>query len=182
MCSAWLAAALGSNSAARRSKWKMRCIPRFINTCENGELHYANSTDPSIPAALSDIALGLRGLNNYRLKPHSRARGAGSAKYHGSGEHQMAPDDFATIYDVSPLYTAGIDGTGQKLVVVGQTDIKLSDIQAFPQQVQPAGHGSEADSGSGAVRSGHQPKRSAGSRPGSGMVGSGGAKCTRSFS
>ncbi len=39
---------------------------------ENGELHYANSTNPSIPAALSDIVLGLRGLNNYRLKPRSR--------------------------------------------------------------------------------------------------------------
>ena len=43
----------------------------------------------------------------------------------------MAPDDFATIYDVAPLYTAGIDGTGQKLVIVGQTDINVSDIQAF---------------------------------------------------
>ncbi len=43
----------------------------------------------------------------------------------------MAPDDFATIYDVTPLYTAGIDGTGQKLVIVGQTDINVSDIQAF---------------------------------------------------
>ena len=43
----------------------------------------------------------------------------------------MAPDDFATIYDVTPLYTAGIDGTGQKLVIVGQTDINVSDIDAF---------------------------------------------------
>ena len=43
----------------------------------------------------------------------------------------MAPDDFATIYDVTPLYTAGIDGAGQKLVVAGQTDIEVSDIQAF---------------------------------------------------
>ena len=30
-----------------------------------------------------------------------------------------------------PLYQAGIDGTGQKLVVVGQTAINLSDIQTF---------------------------------------------------
>jgi uncharacterized protein (TIGR03437 family) len=48
-----------------------------------------------------------------------------------SGVHQIAPDDFATIYDVAPLYQAGIDGTGQKLIVVGQTAINLSDIQAF---------------------------------------------------
>jgi len=101
---------------------------------ENGELHYANSTDPSIPAALSDIVLGLRGLNDYRLKPRSRVRANGQRATTGSGDHQMAPDDFATIYDVARLYTAGIDGKGQKLVVVGQTDIKLSDITAFRNQ------------------------------------------------
>jgi uncharacterized protein (TIGR03437 family) len=98
---------------------------------ENGELHYANSTDPSIPAALSDMVLGLRGLNDYRLKPRSRARAPGPRDTTGPGEHQLAPDDFAIIYDVAPLYTAGIDGTGQKLVVIGQTDINVSDIDAF---------------------------------------------------
>jgi uncharacterized protein (TIGR03437 family) len=98
---------------------------------ENGELHYANSTDPSIPAALSDIVLSLRGLNNYRLKPRGRLRSLGPRNTSGGGDHQMAPDDFATIYDVAPLYTAGINGTGQKLAVMGQTDINLSDIQAF---------------------------------------------------
>src|SRR5579862_731692 len=41
---------------------------------ENGELHYANATDPSIPAAFSSVVLSLRGLNNYRLKPQSRIR------------------------------------------------------------------------------------------------------------
>ncbi len=98
---------------------------------ENGELHYANSTDPSIPAALSDIVLGLRGLNDYRLKPRGKVRTLAPRDTTGGGDHQMAPDDFAIIYDVAPLYTAGIDGTGQKLAVVGQTDINLSDIQAF---------------------------------------------------
>ncbi len=98
---------------------------------QDGELHYANSTDPSIPAALSDVALGLRGLNNYRLKPRGRVRALAPRDTTGGGDHQMAPDDFATIYDVAPLYTAGINGTGQKLVVIGQTDINLSDIQAF---------------------------------------------------
>ncbi|MGA2879854.1 MAG: protease pro-enzyme activation domain-containing protein [Bryobacteraceae bacterium] len=103
-------------------------IHRYL---ENGKLHYANSTNPSIPSALSDIVLGMRGLNDYRLKPRSRIRGLNPQDTTGSGEHQMAPDDFATIYDVTPLYTAGIDGTGQKLVIAGQTDINVSDIQAF---------------------------------------------------
>ena len=106
---------------------------------ENGELHYANSADPSIPAALSDMVLGLRGLNNYRLKPRSKLRGPvptldptlAPGDTTGNGAHELAPDDFATIYNVAPLYTAGIDGTGQKLVIVGQTDIQVSDIDAF---------------------------------------------------
>ncbi len=100
---------------------------------ENGELHYANASDPSIPAALADIVLGLRGLNNYRLKPQSRMRRP-VAENNTGREHQIVPDDFATIYDVTPLYAANINGTGQKLAIMGQTDINVSDIQAFRSQ------------------------------------------------
>jgi subtilase family serine protease len=48
-----------------------------------------------------------------------------------SGRHFITPPDFATIYDVTPLYQKGFTGTGQKIVVVGQSDVKLSDVQAF---------------------------------------------------
>ncbi len=46
-------------------------------------------------------------------------------------ENFLAPDDIATIYNIKPLYTAGIDGTNTNLVIVGQTDITLSDITQF---------------------------------------------------
>lgn len=98
---------------------------------QNGAVHYANATNPSVPAALANVVLGMRGLNNFRLKPRNKLRGFAPRDTTGSGDHQMAPDDFATIYDVAPLYAVGIDGTGQKLVIVGQTDISASDIQAF---------------------------------------------------
>ena len=43
----------------------------------------------------------------------------------------IAPGDIATIYDITPLFNAGIDGTGQSLAVVGQTDVFLADINFF---------------------------------------------------
>ncbi len=95
-----------------------------------GELHYANATDPSVPAALANLVSGFHGLNDFRLKPRSLRRGPNPNETSG-GVHQIAPDDFATIYDVAPLLQAGINGTGQKLVVVGQTAINTSDIQSF---------------------------------------------------
>jgi len=47
------------------------------------------------------------------------------------GNHYLAPDDLATIYNMSSLYQAGINGSGQSLVIAGQTQINLSDIQQF---------------------------------------------------
>ena len=49
---------------------------------------------------------------------------------HVSGNHFLAPGDFATIYK-SNRFPAGLDGTGQKIAVVGQTEIDFCDIDAF---------------------------------------------------
>ncbi len=95
----------------------------------NGRTHYANAADASIPAALSGVISSLRGLNDFRLKP--RLKLPINPQLNSGGGHYVAPDDFAAIYHVTPLYQAGIDGAGQKIAVVGQTEIQLSDIQQF---------------------------------------------------
>ena len=45
----------------------------------------------------------------------------------------LAPGDIATLYDINALYNAStpIDGTGQTLAVIGQTDIFITDINDF---------------------------------------------------
>lgn len=102
-----------------------------------GERHFANATNPSVPAMLVPIISGLRGLDDFRPKPQLQTPKANPAGVIGpnytnlSGVHYLAPDDIATIYDLNPLYASGIDGTGQEIVVVGQTDIDSSDIAAF---------------------------------------------------
>ena len=54
-----------------------------------------------------------------------------------SGQIALAPDDLKTIYDIHRLHAAGMDGTGQKIAIVGQTSIDLADIQGFRQDVWP---------------------------------------------
>lgn len=96
-----------------------------------GEPHYASATEPSVPRALADIVLGFRSLHNFQPKH----RGIVKPKFTSSatGNHFLAPDDFATIYDLHNLYNTGIDGTGQEIAVMGQTDFQVQDIRTFRQ-------------------------------------------------
>lgn len=103
-----------------------------------GETHFANAAEPSIPEAISVLVQGIRGLSDFRMKPLLKPRTPTAATPQQpaytsstSGNHYLSPDDFATIYDLKPLYGAGINGAGQKLVVTGQTQINLSDIEQF---------------------------------------------------
>jgi uncharacterized protein (TIGR03437 family) len=103
----------------------------------NGELHYANASEPTIPATLGGVVLAIRGLNDFRLKPAVRKRSVVASPTYTNPNvcsptnYCMAPDDFATIYDVAPLFSSGINGAGQKLVIVGQTEINPTDLSSF---------------------------------------------------
>jgi len=118
----------------------------------DGEERFANATDPSIPKALEGIVAGFRGLNNFRLEPMNVKKSDAttiSPDYFSGGGNYLAPGDIATIYDIGPLYTAGIDGTGMKIAIMGQTDIYPADIAQFrsgfglsanvPQQILATG-------------------------------------------
>jgi subtilase family serine protease len=106
----------------------------------DGEMHFANATALSIPQALTGIVVGFRGLHDFAPKPMGIRSLSGWDKlfmdivhpfYDAGFGHALAPGDVATIYDISPLYTAGIDGNGQSLVIVGQSDIQITDIEEF---------------------------------------------------
>ena len=97
----------------------------------NGNLRYANASEPSIPAALVNVVSGVR-IHNF--KPRSRSRRLKpSFTSNQSGNHYLSPDDFATIYDLHGLYNAGIDGTGEKIAVMGQTKVDYANVTTFRQ-------------------------------------------------
>ena len=56
---------------------------------------------------------GIEGLDDFGLKPLFQLEQPGIVPQFTSGAARyVAPDDFATIYNVTPLYAAGIDGSG----------------------------------------------------------------------
>jgi subtilase family serine protease len=107
------------------------------NYSVNGETHFANAAQISIPSSLAGTVSSVRGLNDFRLKPRlqfAKSREAASNPHFTSGlsgQHYVAPGDFAVIYDVNPLYTAGNTGKGVTIAVIGQTDIVPADITDF---------------------------------------------------
>ncbi len=107
------------------------------NYLVNGEMHFANATEPSVPVALSGVTLAIRNLHNFEPKPRARVREVPGSEVSPhftsslSGDHFLAPADFATIYNLQGLYAAGIDGTGQAIAVIGQSAINLSDVHNF---------------------------------------------------
>jgi Pro-kumamolisin, activation domain/Subtilase family len=99
-----------------------------------GEEHFANSTPLKIPATWSGVITGVRGLNSFRMKPNGIKKQLHAQYYSSFLKSQfLAPGDIATIYNINQLYNSSpvIDGTGQKLAIIGQTDIYLADINDF---------------------------------------------------
>ncbi len=103
----------------------------------NGQMHYANSAEPQIPAALAPVFGGFASLNNFPLKSQSQKLGTATfdPATHATKPNwttgsstaglsfPLAPGDFAVQYDLNPLYTAGVKGTGQTIGIINETNI-----------------------------------------------------------
>jgi Pro-kumamolisin, activation domain/Bacterial Ig-like domain (group 3)/Subtilase family len=117
-----------------------------------GKDHWANAADPQIPAALAGVVSGVRSLHNFAPRPMNhfagtfrRIKDTGKImKLNGGPQFTfpagctgddcfwgLGPTDFATIYNLSPLWKAGIDGTGQSLAIVQRSNIDVQDVRNF---------------------------------------------------
>ena len=101
----------------------------------NGKHHFAPSTQLSVPAAIWPAVLAIRNLNDFRPAAHVvyRKNLRPNPKFTSgiSGDVFFAPGDITTVYDVKPVYSAGYTGGGQKIAIVGQSAVELSDIENF---------------------------------------------------
>jgi len=112
----------------------------------NGEVHYANAAELRIPEAIAPLVRGVSPIDNFRLQ--SYVRSVGPASYSRStgkatplftnpggstGFFAIAPEDFATQYDVAPLYASGVNGSGQTIGIIGGSNIDVSLVNAYRQ-------------------------------------------------
>lgn len=110
----------------------------------NGEQHWANVGDPTIPKALVPVVAGIDSLNNFQKKSQNSFVGNYSETtkqlapvdpnfsflFGSFMSYAVAPYDFATIYDLLPLWNMTprpINGSGQTIAIAGRTDIDPTD-------------------------------------------------------
>jgi hypothetical protein len=95
-----------------------------------GVKHFANMSDPRIPAALAPAIVGVVSLHDF--KPHTNYKPRSNYTLASTGEYLVVPGDLATIYNLNPLFTAGVSGQGQTIVVIEDTDVyTITDWTTF---------------------------------------------------
>jgi hypothetical protein len=120
----------------------------------NGRQHWANQRPPQIPAALAPVVAGVASLNNFLKTPTSHVVGRGKIVREGdtsklvpinpdatfSGSNFIAPGDFWTIYNATPLIAGSnpVDGAGETIAIVGRSDILADDVTGFRSTLLPA--------------------------------------------
>lgn len=110
------------------------------------ENHWANATDPQIPAALAPVIADIATLHNFLKSPQhilstekfSFERQPGKAPQFsgvsgGQAVHAVGPGDLAVIYNATPLLAASpaINGTGSTIAVVARSNINQNDLNDF---------------------------------------------------
>jgi subtilase family serine protease len=106
-----------------------------------GKRHLANIRDPQIPVALAPAVAGIVSLNDFRPVPMNRPRPKYSYTAGGVKYQAVVPADLATIYNLKPLFSAGITGKGRTIAVVEDTDMyNTSDWTTFRSTFGLAGY------------------------------------------
>jgi Pro-kumamolisin, activation domain/IPT/TIG domain len=103
------------------------------------ERHIANMSDPQIPAALAPAISGIVSLHDFLPNPlYQLRRSRDHFDFHdgdnknNNNAHPVAPADLATIYNLNPLFNAGVSGQGQTIVVVEDSNVfRTSDWNTF---------------------------------------------------
>jgi kumamolisin len=103
----------------------------------------AAKTAPVVPASIASAVRGVIGLNNNPVfSPHLKSapaklggspvtRNPGSTSGVDTESGELTVKDFATLYDVNPLYAKGVTGKGRTVGIVTLANFTPSDVFAY---------------------------------------------------
>ena len=91
-----------------------------------GVKHIANMSDPQIPAALAPAVAGVVSLHDFKPKTMYETKANFTFTSGGSTYYAVVPADLATIYNINPVFSAGISGQGQTIALIEPTDLYSS--------------------------------------------------------
>jgi len=110
----------------------------------NGEEHWANASDPQIPAALAPAVAGVWTLHDFRKKPNIQISPERLITEYTPGKrpnttltgpngtiHALSPADYATIYNINPLYQTQVFGQGVTIAVVARSNLFAGGQDVF---------------------------------------------------
>jgi len=111
----------------------------------HGEAHIANMSEPRIPAALAGVVTGVVSLHDFRPHPMHKLHTARPEFTFidalGNQNYALVPADLATIYNLNPLFQAGISGQGQTITLIEDTDVfSANDWNTFRNVLGLSGH------------------------------------------
>ena len=101
-----------------------------------GRRHYGNVSDPEVPVGLAAAITAIYGLHDFYPRSTVKARHLGKGPspqitYDGGQENWVGPGDFAVMYNLGPLYSAGVNGKGVTIAVAGESDIDPTVANTF---------------------------------------------------
>jgi subtilase family serine protease len=116
------------------------------NVSLRGEAHVSSMSAPSVPAGLMPVVAGVT-LNNFFPKPMlQRAVPGFTAPTPYGTFYAVTPADFATIYNLNPLFNGSaigvpVTGAGVTVALLEQTQILPGDITTFRTKFGLTGYG-----------------------------------------
>ena len=96
--------------------------------------------EPSVPIEFADVIRGIHGITGL-MRPVPLYREAGSAVVTPNPAADAAlpvgpfgPQDFYNFYNENALLSAGVDGSGQTVGIIAETDVHDTDLVTFRTQ------------------------------------------------
>lgn len=98
-----------------------------------GQTYYAATESPTIPELMTGEINDIK-LNNFTFtKPQVKVGEDGglNPQTDAGGRFALGAQDLHFTYNFKPLFAQGIDGTGEKIGIVGRTEFDVDDINKY---------------------------------------------------